>query len=313
MDLILKLQQIISIQNSNSEEKNGALNQPITQQQITKLETLLGESLPEEFVKLYSYADGQIPDGKGVFFGERFLSSEEMIKNMEFSLSLVKPEHKIIENKKESDELIKKIIDFYISKVPRSKFLGLKKSWHKMEFKCGVGAYEGPYLYADPSTTDDLRTIIEIDFESYQRIDTSIHSLHKLEKETYNWDQLEFVVYANGSFEVERTFYDFDHQIPFTSIPEHAIKKKYFHYKWLPLFSDYGGNYIGIDYDPDINGKKGQIINFGRDEEQMVVLADSLEDFFDFILSEVKKKDSKLLNTTYHVHDVLKELRNRNV
>jgi cell wall assembly regulator SMI1 len=120
---------------------------------------------------------------------------------------------------------------------------------------------------------------------------------------------LEFVVFANGKYEVERTFYDFDNQIPFTSTPGNAIRKKYFHYKWLPLFSDYSGNYLGIDCDPDINGKKGQIINFGRDEEDMVVLADSLEHFFDFILSEIKTADSSLLHTEYHLHDTLKKLK----
>jgi len=85
--------------------------------------------------------------------------------------------------------------------------------------------------------------------------------------------------------------------------------KKYFNYKWLPVFSDYGGNYIGIDLDPDTNGKKGQIINFGRDEEIMIVLADSLEEFFDFILTEISKPDNKLLKLEHHLHDTLKELK----
>jgi cell wall assembly regulator SMI1 len=309
MDLLHKLQQIISIQNKNSEEKNGELNDPIKEQQIARIEKLLGETLNEECIKLYSYADGQMEGGKGVLFGERFISSEEVIHHLEFSHTLVKPENKRIENKEKSDELIKKIVDFYRSKAPTYKFPGFKKRWYKMEFKCGVGAYEGPYLYPDESTTEEKRKLVDIDFASYETIAASIQALHESEKETYNWDNLEFVVFANGDYEVERTFYDFDNQIPFSSLPEHAIRKKYFHNKWLPLFSDYGGNYIGIDYDPDINGKKGQVINFGRDEEEMIVLADSLENFFDFILSELQKADSKLLSPAYHLHDLLKDMK----
>ena len=34
--------------------------------------------------------------------------------------------------------------------------------------------------------------------------------------------------------------------------------------KWLPFCSDDGGNFIGIDLDPDVNGTVGQVINFGK-------------------------------------------------
>jgi hypothetical protein len=131
MDLVNKLQEIILIQNDNSDEKIGELNAPIEERQITQIEKLLGEPLCDEFIKLYSYADGQIEGGKGILFGERFVSSEELIRQLQFSLTLVKPEIKKIENKERSDQLIKKIIDFYIDKAPRYKLPGFKKSGTK--------------------------------------------------------------------------------------------------------------------------------------------------------------------------------------
>ena len=66
----------------------------------------------------------------------------------------------------------------------------------------------------------------------------------------------------------------------FSSSPAGCIKRRYADTKWIPLCDDGGGNYIGIDLDPDVNGKAGQIINFGRDEHNKVVLAENLDAFF---------------------------------
>lgn len=61
-----------------------------------------------------------------------------------------------------------------------------------------------------------------------------------------------------------------------TSNPEGVIQSVYAHEKWIPLMYDSGGNHIGIDLAPDINGCIGQIINFGRDEDEKYVLAPNL-------------------------------------
>lgn len=75
---------------------------------------------------------------------------------------------------------------------------------------------------------------------------------------------------------------DPEHNNPehFSSSPAGCIRRRYADTKWIPLCEDGGGNYIGIDMDPDVNGKIGQIINFGRDEHDKVVLADNLDAFF---------------------------------
>jgi len=309
MEISNKLQHIIQIQNDHSEEKFGELNKPITDEQIFSIEKHLDEPLPNEFKELYSFSNGQSKSGNGILFGLTFISSDEIIKQLEFCLTLVKPVNKTINNPDKSKQFLKTIIDFYIDKAPKHKFFGVKKSWYKIEFNCGVGSYGGPYIYFDENTTSKERETFKIGFGDYEIIAETIKQLHELEKSTHNWDELNFVVYSDTTYKVERSFYDFDNQISFTSTPENAIRKKYFHYKWLPLFSDLGGNYIGIDFDPDIKGIKGQIINFGRDEENMFVVADSLENFFGLLLTEIKNPNTKLLNLENHLIDILRALK----
>lgn len=73
-----------------------------------------------------------------------------------------------------------------------------------------------------------------------------------------------------------------------SSFPEGAIKIEYTNRKWIPLFADNAGNYIGLDFDPDNNGHLGQVINFGRDEHHKFVIAKNLTEFLQFITGRVK-------------------------
>ncbi len=66
-----------------------------------------------------------------------------------------------------------------------------------------------------------------------------------------------------------------------TSTPENYIKKMYANPKWIPICGDGSGNHIGIDLDPDVNGKSGQIITFGTDESNKIVIAEDLNSFFE--------------------------------
>ncbi|BAZ51113.1 protein involved in beta-1 3-glucan synthesis-like protein [Nostoc sp. NIES-4103] len=61
-----------------------------------------------------------------------------------------------------------------------------------------------------------------------------------------------------------------------TSNPEGMIQSVYANEKWIPLIYDWGGNHIGIDLAPGVKGSIGQIINFGRDEDEKYVLAANL-------------------------------------
>ncbi len=308
MNITTKFREIISIYEKKSYRPIGTFNQPISSGAVEKIEHLLDEKLPSEIKELYSFANGQSNQGNGVFFGEWFCSSDEIIQSLEFSRTLIKPEIKTIANPKESENLLQQIVSFFTEKVSKYKSSRSQKLWHKVKFTCSPHSVEGPYLYATEDTPASEKEVIHIDFEEMSETFELVRNLHELEKSTYNWDELKFVVYLNGTYEVERSMYDFDDTIPFTSTPNNAIKKKYFHYKWLPIFSDQGGNYIGIDLDPDIHGSKGQVINFGRDEENMFVFAESLEDLFDKILVELNMAETRLLRSEIHLHEVLIEL-----
>lgn len=72
-----------------------------------------------------------------------------------------------------------------------------------------------------------------------------------------------------------------------SSYPKDAIKVGYTNPKWIPLFSDFAGNHIGIDFDPAENGQIGQVINFGRDQYEKFVIARDLTSFLELISKEV--------------------------
>ena len=76
----------------------------------------------------------------------------------------------------------------------------------------------------------------------------------------------------------------------FTSRPEGRIKRRYANTKWIPLCSDSSGNFIGIDLDPDVKGRPGQVINFGRDEHDKVVLEVSLNAFLERLTRVIRSE-----------------------
>ncbi|MFP4973978.1 SMI1/KNR4 family protein [Paenibacillus sp. CN-4] len=102
-----------------------------------------------------------------------------------------------------------------------------------------------------------------------------------------------------------------------TSTPTGAIKTVYANPHWLPLFYDGAGNAVGIDLDPDHAGTYGQIINFGRDEEQKVVLAPNLAAFIPRYLTglvneaEIEDEDDEddiFFSLESHAIDVWKDM-----
>lgn len=75
-----------------------------------------------------------------------------------------------------------------------------------------------------------------------------------------------------------------------SSYPPEYIKKLYAHDKWIPLVDDFAGNHVGIDLDPDIKGIPGQVILFGRDEDEKRLLAYSFEEFLEKYLDILKSQ-----------------------
>ena len=66
------------------------------------------------------------------------------------------------------------------------------------------------------------------------------------------------------------------------SIIPNTVKKQHTNPKWISLFGCQG-DYVGIDLDPDVEGKVGQIINFGSREDNKFVIAENLKAFLGFL------------------------------
>jgi cell wall assembly regulator SMI1 len=73
-----------------------------------------------------------------------------------------------------------------------------------------------------------------------------------------------------------------------SSAPPRAIQRKYSLPGWVPLLRDGEGNAIGVDLDPGPNGTIGQIINFGRDEDDKFVLFSAADDLMCWLAEEIE-------------------------
>jgi cell wall assembly regulator SMI1 len=72
-----------------------------------------------------------------------------------------------------------------------------------------------------------------------------------------------------------------------TSSPEGAIQRLHACRAWIPLVGMNDSNHIGIDLDPGPGVVVGQVINFGRDQEQKFVLARSWAHFLEDVADEL--------------------------
>jgi internalin A len=85
----------------------------------------------------------------------------------------------------------------------------------------------------------------------------------------------------------------FDHKSH--SVPADHIREQYVNKGWIPISKDSGGNYVGIDLNPDVKGTRGQVINFGRDEETKYVIASGLEAYFNYMLALIRENRLSIL------------------
>lgn len=107
----------------------------------------------------------------------------------------------------------------------------------------------------------------------------------------------------------------------YSSNPPRKIKCRYTNPKWIPLGHTYDSNYIGIDLDPDIEGKIGQVIDFGREQNEKTVLANSIMDYLQkmiifqdkMCILEEENGDYYINKEEVHAIDWLKEILTFNV
>jgi cell wall assembly regulator SMI1 len=102
-------------------------------------------------------------------------------------------------------------------------------------------------------------------------------------------------------------------KVTHTSTPPNAIQTRYVNLKWIPFAHDGGGNHIGIDLDPGPNGTVGQVINFGRDQDDKFVIAQSLSAFLDWMLEKlesgrVRIVEDESMSTSSHKNFEIKPL-----
>lgn len=74
-----------------------------------------------------------------------------------------------------------------------------------------------------------------------------------------------------------------------TSFPEGAIQPSYVTPGWIPVFKEIlEPDYLGVDLNPGPNGRLGQVINFGRIDDEKVVIAWTLSDLLEFVARDVE-------------------------
>jgi cell wall assembly regulator SMI1 len=84
------------------------------------------------------------------------------------------------------------------------------------------------------------------------------------------------------------------YMIPAASWPKGAVDPAYANPRWIPLTLDGSGNNIGLDFDPWPDGRVGQVILYGRDEDVKVVLAPSLVTFLEWIAGLLESGNFRL-------------------
>ncbi len=81
----------------------------------------------------------------------------------------------------------------------------------------------------------------------------------------------------------------------YSSFPADAIQLRYVNLNWISVIEIGQSNSLGIDFSPGQKGLSGQIINFGRDEEDKRVLAWSWGWFLNDLANELERNN-------FHLH-----------
>jgi cell wall assembly regulator SMI1 len=112
-----------------------------------------------------------------------------------------------------------------------------------------------------------------------------------------------------------------------TSFPAKAIARRYHHPGWIPLTRDGSGNHMGVDLAPGPAGTRGQVIVFGRDENEKLQVSTSVSDFFHWYANELEAgnfiveidEDDDVdpvverfgIKTSKHFHDAARKIRRK--
>lgn len=119
-------------------------------------------------------------------------------------------------------------------------------------------------------------------------------SLSEIKREMNVWKE---VISENADFQDE----------VYESFPEGAVKPVYCEPDhWVGLATDGCGNSIGVDLNPGPNGKRGQVIVWGRDYiDERVVIFDCWSDFLKQAVADLEKEGElyKVIDNAYEFVD----------
>lgn len=73
-----------------------------------------------------------------------------------------------------------------------------------------------------------------------------------------------------------------------TSRPPEAVRPVSFSPRWIPFASDGAGNGLVVDLDPGPKGTPGQVITYGPDERERLVLAPDLPAFLSWVAEQIE-------------------------
>ncbi|GAB1640107.1 SMI1/KNR4 family protein [Krasilnikovia sp. MM14-A1259] len=83
------------------------------------------------------------------------------------------------------------------------------------------------------------------------------------------------------------------------SYPRLAIRRKYTLPGWIPLIAwPYESDYVGLDFDPGPEGRPGQVINFGQDQERKFVAAADFDGLLGWLAAEAAQDRLELDDDT---------------
>ena len=144
---------------------------------------------------------------------------------------------------------------------------------------------------ATPAQIDEIAAQLPFDFPDELRQLYSVHNGEANERGLFfglplSPLSLAFDSWQGVSKHASEDFSDIDKTI--VSVPPKHTKKNYINAHYFPFSHDGAGNHIVIDLDPDQEGVKGQIINYGTDENTRYVIAPSLDDFLAFCIHQIE-------------------------
>ncbi|GMM31366.1 Smi1 protein [Martiniozyma asiatica (nom. inval.)] len=85
------------------------------------------------------------------------------------------------------------------------------------------------------------------------------------------------------------------------SVPKDWIKAVYYNDAWIPFVKDNVGNNLGLDLSPAEKGKRGQVILFGREFDQKIVVAESFGQWLKMLVEDLE-------NGNWYLDDVEEKL-----